>query len=163
MAVGPGPRLTLRTCRTGVRYAVGRRPVAAALPLRRRRPRMRRRTMARRRTPRESRPTSPAPQTQQRFDGLCSRLNMDEAARAGHRRIPEHERATLSAPGKGDQRFSGPSGPAPPRGMRPFSPAPGAPQGSSPGQPSSPGPRPGAEGSPFLPTFVLETWLLKSP
>ena len=25
---------------------------------------------------------SPAPQTQQRFDELCSRLNMDEAARA---------------------------------------------------------------------------------
>ena len=66
---------------------------------------------------------SPAPQTQQRFDELCSRLNMDEAARAeawdSYRNMSESYTLEVR-PGGGEQRLSGPSGPAPPRGMGPL-------------------------------------------
>lgn len=65
---------------------------------------------------------SPAPQTQQRFEELCSRLNMDEAARAeawdSYRSMSESYTLEVS-PGGGDQRLSGPSGRASPPGTGP--------------------------------------------
>lgn len=61
---------------------------------------------------------SPASQTQQRFDELCSRLNMDEAARAeawdSYRSMSESYTLEVRS-GGGDEGFFGPSGGCPPR------------------------------------------------
>lgn len=77
---------------------------------------------------------SPAPQTQQRFEELCSRLNMDEAARAeawdSYRSMSESYTLEVR-PGRGDG-LPGPSRP-PAAGLRPSEPSGAAPRGCQPG------------------------------
>lgn len=88
---------------------------------------------------------SPAPQTQQRFEELCSRLNMDEAARAeawdSYRSMSESYTLEVR-PGRGDG-LPGPSRP-PAAGLRPSEPvgrrAAGLPAGGGRGSPARRGP-----------------------
>lgn len=79
---------------------------------------------------------SPAPQTQQRFEELCSRLNMDEAARAeawdSYRSMSESYTLEVS-PGEETSGFLGLVVAPRLRGRGPISPRLGRPAGGSPG------------------------------
>lgn len=104
---------------------------------------------------------SPAPQTQQRFEELCSRLNMDEAARAeawdSYRNMSESYTLEVRP---GEERWGFPGlVVAPHRGNgAPPLPGSGALQGPS-GRPRVSGPQPAEPWDSSLRTSVLEAWL----
>lgn len=102
---------------------------------------------------------SPAPQTQQRFDELCSRLNMDEAARAeaweSYRSMSESYTLEVRR-GKETSGFRGLAVPPRRGGWGPFSLRLGSPAGELPrSAPALPVPSLEREGSPFCP---LSSW-----
>lgn len=102
---------------------------------------------------------SPAPQTQQRFDELCSRLNMDEAARAeaweSYRSMSESYTLEVR-PGEESSGFRGLAVPPRRGGWRPFSLRLGRPAGEPPkSAPAFQVPSLEREGSPFCP---LSSW-----
>lgn len=107
---------------------------------------------------------SPAPQTQQRFDELCSRLNMDEAARAeawdSYRNMSESYTLEVR-PGEERRGFQG-LVVAPRRGNgAPPLPGLGALQGPA-GRPRVSAPQPAERWESTLRALVLETWLSES-
>ena len=104
---------------------------------------------------------SPAPQTLQRFEELCSRLNMDEAARAeawdSYRNMSESYTLEVRR-GGGGEGLPGPSRRAPPREWAPPLPGSGARRGPW-GRPRVSGPQPGGRRGSSLRALVLGTWL----